>query len=52
MSRWLVLGDPVVSLGTPALIPDGALIVEDHAITAAGPRELLQRQGPFDRVLG
>ncbi len=52
MSRWLVLGDPVVSLGEQTLIPDGALIIEDQLITAAGPREQLERQGPFDRVLG
>ena len=52
MSRWLVLGDPVVSLGEQTLIPDGALIIEDEMITAAGPREQLEATGPFDRVLG
>ena len=29
MSRYLVIGDPVVTLGAGTLIPDGALIVED-----------------------
>jgi 5-methylthioadenosine/S-adenosylhomocysteine deaminase len=52
VTRYLVLGDPVVALGPAALIPDGALIVEGPEITAAGPRELLAGRGPFDRVLG
>ncbi|MGO9293100.1 MAG: hypothetical protein ACLP52_04320 [Streptosporangiaceae bacterium] len=52
MTRLLILGDPVVSLGRHALIPDGALIVQDATIVAAGPREQLARLGPFDRVLG
>jgi 5-methylthioadenosine/S-adenosylhomocysteine deaminase len=50
--RYLVLGDPVVSLGATALIDDGALIVEGHDIVAAGPRVELEARGPFDRVLG
>jgi 5-methylthioadenosine/S-adenosylhomocysteine deaminase len=52
MTRLLILGDPVVTLGAQALIPDGALVVEDGTVVAAGPRERLEAQGPFDRVLG
>ncbi len=50
--RTLVLGDPVVALGSQTLIPDGGLVVEGSTITAAGARADLERQGPFDRVLG
>jgi len=50
--RTLVLGDPVVVLGSQTLIPDGGLVVEGNTITAAGARADLERQGPFDRVLG
>ena len=39
MARLLVLGDPVASLGTETLIPDGGLVIEDATIAAAGPRE-------------
>ncbi len=39
MTRYLVLGDPVVSLGTPILIPDGGLVVEDATIIAEWPAE-------------
>ncbi len=28
MTRYLVLGDPVVALGRQILIPDGALIIQ------------------------
>jgi hypothetical protein len=35
VTRYLVLGDPVVALGPAAVIPDGALIIEGPAITAA-----------------
>jgi 5-methylthioadenosine/S-adenosylhomocysteine deaminase len=52
MNRYLVLGDPVVTLGRTTLIEDGALIVEGHEIVAAGPRTELEGRGPFDRVLG
>jgi 5-methylthioadenosine/S-adenosylhomocysteine deaminase len=52
MPRYLVLGDPVVSLGAQTLIPDGGLVVEDGTIAAAGPRPELEALGPFDRVLG
>jgi 5-methylthioadenosine/S-adenosylhomocysteine deaminase len=52
VTRCLVLGDPVVSLGQQALIADGGLVVEDAMIAAAGPREQMEALGPFDRVLG
>ena len=52
MPRYLVLGDPVVSLGATALIDDGALIVEGSEIVEAGPRSELEAHGPFDGVLG
>jgi 5-methylthioadenosine/S-adenosylhomocysteine deaminase len=52
MSRLLVIGDPVVTLGTETVIPDGALVIEDESITHAGPRSELEKLGPFDRVLG
>ena len=50
--RTLVLGDPVVALGSQTLIPDGALVVEGSTIVAAGPRADLEGRGPFDLVLG
>ncbi|MBB3040661.1 amidohydrolase family protein [Nocardioides soli] len=55
--RTLILGNPVVALGDPALgdtdlIEDGAVIVQDEAIVEVGPRELLEQHGPFDQVLG
>src|SRR4029077_427948 len=52
MSRYLVIGDPVVTLGAGTLIPDGALIVEDDSVVRAGPRAELENYGPFDKVLG
>lgn len=52
MTRYLVLGDPVVSLGAQTLIPDGGLVVQDATIVAAGPRAQMEAMGPFDRVLG
>ncbi len=52
MTRYLVLGDPVVSLGARTLIPDGALVVQDATIVAAGSRAEMEAMGPFDRVLG
>lgn len=52
MTRYLVLGDPVVSLGARTLIPDGGLVVQDATIVAAGPRAQMEAMGPFDRVLG
>lgn len=50
--RTLLLGDPVVSLDEADLIEDGAVLVEGDRIVAVGPREELERQGPFDEVLG
>ena len=50
--RTLIIGDPVVSLGGDALIPDGAVIVEGSTIVEVGPREKLEARGPFDEVLG
>ncbi len=52
MARYLVIGDPVVTLGDEAFIPDGALIVEGRSITEVGPREALEAMGPFDRTIG
>jgi 5-methylthioadenosine/S-adenosylhomocysteine deaminase len=52
MSRYLVLGDPVVALGGQALIPDGAVVIEGGTISATGPRAEMEAHGPFDRVLG
>lgn len=52
MSRYLVIGDPVVTLDREAYIPDGALIVEDRTIVEVGPRSQLEEKGNFDRVLG
>ncbi len=50
--KTLVLGDPVIALGEHGVISDGAVIVEDTAITAVGPRAELEHRGPFDRVIG
>src|SRR5258708_7183161 len=47
MTRYLVLGDPVVSLGTYTLIPDGGLVVEDAIIIAVGPKGRHGGPGPF-----
>ena len=52
MPRYLVLGDPVVSLGANALINDGALIVDGSEIVEVGSRTELEGHGPFTRVLG
>jgi 5-methylthioadenosine/S-adenosylhomocysteine deaminase len=52
MPRNLVVGDPVVSLSAQALIPDGAVVVDDGVITAVGSRAEMQAFGPFERVLG
>lgn len=34
MTRYLVLGDPVVSLGMDTLIPDGGLVIQDTTIVS------------------
>src|SRR5215469_18373162 len=52
MTRYLVAGDPVVSLGAETLIPDGAIVVDDGVITGVGGRAEMAALGPFDRVLG
>ena len=52
MSRYLVIGAPVVTLGEEDYIDDGALVVEGRRILAAGPRERLQNMGPFERTIG
>jgi 5-methylthioadenosine/S-adenosylhomocysteine deaminase len=51
-TRWLVTGDYVVTLDSPAVLADGAVIIEGPEITETGPRALLERRGPFDRVIG
>lgn len=51
-ARTLVLGDPVVTLGDPALIPDGAVIVSGSRIVDVGPRSALEKRGPFARTVG
>ena len=50
--RLLVTGDHVVTLGEPAVLADGAVIVEGSEITETGPSKLLAGHGPFDAVLG
>lgn len=52
MSRYLIVGSPVVTLGDEPVLEDGAVIVEDERIVATGSREELERAGPFERVLG
>jgi 5-methylthioadenosine/S-adenosylhomocysteine deaminase len=53
MSRYLVLGNPLVSLADEhPVLDDGAIIVEGKTITALGPRAELENRGHFDRVLG
>jgi len=52
MARSLIVGDPVVSLGSEALIEDGALIVDGASNVEAGPRPERETHGPFDRILG
>lgn len=52
MSRFLVVGNPVVTLASEAYIDDGALIVEGNAVVDSGPRGELETKGPFDRILG
>ena len=52
MTRYLVVGNPIVTLGQEATLPDGAVIVEDRRIVAVGPRAQLEEAGPFERVIG
>jgi 5-methylthioadenosine/S-adenosylhomocysteine deaminase len=50
--RLLVVGDPVVALGSTGVIEDGALIVENGRVTAVGSRQDLEPRGTFDEILG
>ncbi|MEE9277025.1 MAG: amidohydrolase family protein, partial [Dehalococcoidia bacterium] len=52
MPRYLIIGDPVVTIANEAYVPDAAVIVEDRRIVAVGPRAELEAAGPFERVLG
>ena len=52
MGRYLVIGDPVVTLGEQDYVPDGALVIDGRHIVAVGPRERLQTMGPFERTIG
>ncbi len=51
-ARYLVVGDPVVTSADTMLVANGAVVVEGSEIVAVGPRESLERLGPFDRVIG
>lgn len=50
--RLLVSGDYVVTLGDPAVIADGAVIIENGCIAETGPRAVLEHHGPFSGKLG
>jgi 5-methylthioadenosine/S-adenosylhomocysteine deaminase len=52
VSRYLIVGDPVVTLGDDAYLNDGAVIVEDERIIAVGPRPELEHAESVERVLG
>lgn len=52
MARYLVVGDPVITLSGEDYIRDGAVIVEGSSIVTVGPRDRLEQAGPFERVLG
>ncbi|MEE9277022.1 MAG: amidohydrolase family protein [Dehalococcoidia bacterium] len=52
MSRYLVVGNPVIALDRDGIIPDGAVIVEDKNIVEVGPRAALETKGNFQRVIG
>lgn len=53
MTRLAVRGSPVYSFDEGnTVIADGAVIVSDGRIEAVGPWEELERQRPFDRILG
>jgi 5-methylthioadenosine/S-adenosylhomocysteine deaminase len=51
VSRSLVVGNPLVTLGQPPLIEDGALVVEDSTIVQVGTRSELAG-GNYDNVVG
>ena len=42
MTRYLVVGNPIVTLAQEAYLPDGAVIVEDRRIVAVGPRAQME----------
>jgi 5-methylthioadenosine/S-adenosylhomocysteine deaminase len=50
--RTLITGDYVATLGEPAVIADGAIIIEGGRITETGPRTVLENHGPFSQILG
>jgi 5-methylthioadenosine/S-adenosylhomocysteine deaminase len=50
--KTLIVGNPVVTLGEPALIPHGAIVAQDREIVAAGPRAEMESYGPFDDIIG
>jgi len=52
MSRTLVLGDPIVTLGNAGEISDGALIVNGREVEAVGTRAAMLERGPFDHTIG
>ncbi len=52
MGRYLIVGNPVVTLAEHDYIEDGALIIEGRHVVAVGQREQLQAMGPFERVIG
>lgn len=49
--RVLVVGDPIVALGTTGTVDDGAIVVEDGRVVDIGSREELER-GEYDERLG
>jgi len=50
--RYLIVGNPLITLGNETVIPNGALIVEGQIITAVGPRSELEPSGNFSRIIG
>ena len=53
MARVLVVGEPVISMsrGLPPVV-GGAVVVENDRIVAVGPREEVDRLGPFAATIG
>jgi 5-methylthioadenosine/S-adenosylhomocysteine deaminase len=52
MPRYLVVGNPLITVGEEDSIEDGALIVDGRTIVEVGPRQRLEAMGPFERVIG
>ena len=51
--RIMLCGDPVISLDEPAVVPDGAVVIEGNRVVDVGPRTTLERRhGPVSEVLG